>query len=46
MKRNTVEEFGGRFVNMARSTESNGDGVLDAEDMRRHHRDGDDRDSN
>lgn len=33
----TAEEFGKRFANMVKYMDSNGDGVLDASDMRRRH---------
>lgn len=34
----TPQEFGARFANMVQFMDSNGDGVLDASDMRRGHR--------
>jgi Ca2+-binding EF-hand superfamily protein len=33
----TAEEFGKRFAGMVKFMDSNGDGVLDHQDMRRHH---------
>lgn len=42
----TGAEFGRRFAEMVRYMDSNGDGVLDAEDMRRHHRGGQGADDN
>ncbi len=36
----TAEEFGERFANMVKFMDTNGDGVLDVQDMRNHHGEG------
>jgi len=33
----TAEEFGDRFADMVKFMDTNGDGILDESDMRRHH---------
>lgn len=39
----TIQEFGKRFANMVKYMDSNGDGVLDEQDMRQRHRRGEGR---